>query len=79
MIKNAGCKQMARLFRTDGEAFDKQTESGRAFFHEPREDKSTAPAWLWELVNAVCGHLSADTAMARMDLIRKGAKQNVER
>lgn len=61
-----GEAEMARLLRADPEAFDRQSESGRAYFHGPLKVTASVPAWLQALVEAVCGHLSADTAMGPM-------------
>lgn len=50
--------ETAHLFRTEREEFDRQSETGRAFFH--------GPVFLQALMEAVEGYLSADTAMGPM-------------
>jgi hypothetical protein len=61
---------MAQLFQTDPEQFDRLYEAGRQFFHGPEDedDDSEDDAWLDELLEALVGCVQADSPMGPLGL-----------
>ena len=55
---------MARLFRTDPTRFERLTEAGRRFFHDGSDTETDTPfLWVKQAVEAVAGHMTADSPM----------------
>ena len=57
--------EMARLFQTDSEQFDRLYEAGRQFFHGTEDEDDD---WLDELYAALVGCVAADSPMGPMGL-----------
>jgi len=62
--------EMARLFQTDSEQFERLHEAGRQFFHgtEDEDDATEDDDWLAELYAALVGCVEADSPMGPMGL-----------
>jgi hypothetical protein len=62
--------EMARLFQTDSERFDRLYEAGRQFFHgtEHEDDDIDDNDWLQELCEALVGCVEADSPLGPMGL-----------
>ncbi len=60
-LKDYGEPAMADLFRSDRDEFESILQTGREFFHGPRDDDDGAlPEWLGELVAHVAVNMESD-------------------
>jgi hypothetical protein len=63
-LEDFGEPEMARLLRTDQGRFEQLTEKGRRYFHGDQDLEAEEPiGWVQRLVEAVAGHMTADSAM----------------
>lgn len=65
-----GEHEIAALFRTDRDEFDRRNESGRQFFQRPREVLEDRDAsWLDSLIEAIGASLAADNLMGPLGIL----------
>lgn len=65
-----GERDIAALFLSNPEEFDRRNEAGRQFFHGPRPPAETVePAWLDALVNSVGECLAPDSLMGPLGIL----------
>ncbi len=67
-LEEFGELDLARLLREDPEAFEQRYESGRQFFHGPRDDERPEEDWLDVLLDAVGTCMEADSPMGPLAL-----------
>jgi hypothetical protein len=69
-LEEHGEPAIAELFQSDPEEFERRNESGRQFFHGPRQSiDSGEPLWLDSLVNAVGESLAPDSLMGPLGIL----------
>jgi len=70
-LESHGESDIAALFVSNPEEFDRRNEAGRQFFHGPRRppEESTEPAWLDALVMAVGESLAPDSLMGPLGIL----------
>jgi len=63
-LEEFGETEMARLFQTNPNRFERLTEAGRRFFHDGSDAESDTPfLWVKQVVEAVAEHMTADSPM----------------
>jgi hypothetical protein len=68
-LEELGEPEMARLYRTDRERFERLSEAGRRFFHgPPSAGEGEGPEWLDDLLDAVAACVQADSPTGPLGL-----------